>query len=246
MSSSFAMRRSRSAGRLFLASALAGAGLLLVAGPAAAAVTITGHPSPISRSSTAKFTWTAPSNSSSRCSLDGSRFGSCAHSKTYSNLGLGSHTFRLDVLHHGSTIRRSYSWKVVRPLAVSSISASCTGDVLSGSVTAQGYPGDGLDVALSAQQSGSWAASGLSQHVVLTKGASQAYDYSFNVAAVNGTAFQVNAHGTSSPVVDASTCAPVTQLPESSRPILMPLSVAGTIALLGFVAYRRRRPADAV
>jgi hypothetical protein len=246
VSASFTMRRQRRAGRLCLASAIAGALFLLAAGPAAASVTFTGHPPKISRSSSAKFAWTAPRGSSRYCSLDGHRYVSCTHSKSFSNLGLGSHAFGLKVVNHGRTIRRSYSWKVVRPLSVSSITASCTGDVLSGTVTAQGYTGDTLNAILSAQQSGTWAPSGLSQQIVLTQGASKGYDYSFNVASVNGAAFQVGARGTASPVIDASTCAPATQLPEASMPVLLPLSVAGTIGVFGMIAYRRRRPSDTV
>ena len=246
MSSSFTMRRPHRAGRLSLASALAAGLLLVAASPAAAAVTITGHPAQISRSASAKFTWRAPAGSNSHCSLDGHSYTSCAHSKSYLHLDLGSHSFRLKVVNRGSTLRRSYSWKVVRPLSVSSVTASCTGDVLSGSVTAQGYTGDSFDAAVSAQQSGSWTPAGLTQHIVLTKGASQAYGYSFNVAAVNGSAFQVDALGSSSPVIDASTCAPATQLPEVSQPVLLPLSVAGTIGVFGLIAYRRRRPSDTV
>ena len=246
MSASFTMRWQHSAGRLCLASAIAGALFLLAAGPAAASVTFTGHPPQISRSSSAKFTWTAPRGSTSHCSLDGRSWVACTHSKSYSILGLGSHAFGLKVVNNGSTTRRTYSWKIARPLSVSSITASCTGDVLAGVVTAQGYTGDGFDAALSAQQSGTWAPSGLSQHIVLTKGASGAYDYTFNVASVNGTAFQVSARGTSSPVVDASTCAPATQLPEASMPVLLPVSVAGTIGVFGLIAYRRRRPSGTV
>ena len=246
MSPSFTMRRQHRAGRLCLASAIAGALFLLAAGPAAASVTFTGHPPQISRSNSATFTWTAPRGSTRHCSLDGGRWVSCSHSKSYSNLGVGSHAFGLKVVNNGSTVRRRYDWTVARPLSVTSISASCTGDVLSGTVTAQGYTGDAFDATLSAQQSGTWAPAGVSQHIVLTKGTSRGYGYSFNVASVNGTAFQVGARGTSSPVIDASTCAPATQLPEASMPVLLPLSVAGTIGVFGLIAYRRRRPSHTV
>lgn len=246
MSPSFTMRRQHCAGRLFLASAIAGALFLVAAGPAAASVTFTSHPPQISRSSSAKFTWTSPRGSSRHCSLDGHRYTSCLHSKSYSNLGLGSHAFGLKVVNNGRTVHRRWDWTVARPLSVTSISASCTGDVLSGTVTAQGYRGDAFNATVSAQQSGTWAPAGLSQHIVLTKGASQGYDYSFNVASVTGTAFQVGARGTSSPVIDASTCAPATQLPEASMPVLLPLSVAGTIGVFGLIAYRRRRPSGTV
>ena len=129
----------------------------------------------------------------------------------------------------------------MRPLTVTAVSASCAGDVLSGTVTAFGYKGDGFDVRLSQQQSEAWAPSGLKQHVVLSQSSSHGYDYSFNVASLNGDAFQALAHGQSSPVIDAASCAPSAQVPEAPRPILLPLSVVGTFGLLGLVAYRRRR-----
>ena len=113
--------------------------------------------------------------------------------------------------------------------------------MLSGTVTAFGHRGDGFDVRLLQQQSEAWAPSGLKQHVVLTESSSRGYDYSFNVASLAGNAFQASAHGQSSTVVDAASCAPAAQLPEASRPILLPLTVAGTFGLLGMVAYRRRR-----
>ena len=234
-------RRMRRIGRLQLAALFAVVLLGFAASPAFARVSITNHPSRVSRSTTAKFAWTTPRHAQSRCSLNGHAFTWCGHARQYSHLKLGVQSFRLKVTKHGQTVRRAYGWRVARPLTVAAVSASCTGDVLSGTVTAFGHKGDGFDVRLLQQQSESWAPSGIKQHFVLSQSSSRGYDYSFNVASLAGNAFQASAHGQSSTVVDAASCAPAAQLPEASRPILLPLTVAGTFGLLGMVAYRRRR-----
>lgn len=234
-------RRMRRTGRLQLAAVFAVVLFCFAASPAFARVSITNHPSRISRSTTAKFTWTKPRHSLSQCSLNGRSFTWCGHAREYSHLKLGLQSFRLKVTKHGRTVRRSFGWRVVRPLTVTAVSASCTGDVLSGTVTAFGHTGDGFDVRLLQQQSEAWAPSGLKQHVMLSQSSSHGYGFSFNVASLTGDAFQALAHGQSSPVVDAASCAPSAQVPEAPRPILLPLSVVGTFGLLGLVAYRRRR-----
>jgi len=234
-------RRLRRIGRLQLATLFAVVLLGFAASPAFARVSITNHPSRVSRSSTAKFSWTTPRHATSRCSLNGHALTVCGHARQYSHLKLGLQSFRLKVTKNGNTVRRAYGWRVVRPLRVASVSASCTGDVLSGTVNALGYKGDGFDVRLLQQQSEAWSPSGMKQHFVLSQSSSRSYDFSFNVAALGGDAFQATARGTSSPVVDAASCAPSAQVPEASRPILLPLSVVGTFGLLGLVAYRRRR-----
>jgi hypothetical protein len=234
-------RRLRRIGRLPLAALFAVVLLAVAASPAFARVSITHHPSHVSTSNTAKFSWTKPRHASSRCSLNGGRFTWCGHARQYSHLKLGLQSFRLKVTKNGNTVRRAYGWRVVRPLRVASVTASCTGDVLSGTVNASGYNGDGFDVRLLQQQSEAWSPSGLKHHFVLSQSSSRSYDYSFNVASLGGDAFQATARGTSSAVVDAASCAPSAQVPEAPRPILLPLSIAGTFGLLGLVAYRRRR-----
>lgn len=234
-------RRMRRTGRLQLAVLFAVVVCCFAASPAFARVSITNHPPRISRSTVATFAWTKPRHAKSQCSLNGRSFTWCGHAHQYSHLKLGLQSFRLKVRNHGRTVRRAWGWRVVRPLTVTAVSASCTGDVLSGTVTAFGHTGDGFDVSLSQQQSEVWAPSGLKQHVVLSQSSSHGYDYSFNVASLNGDAFQALAHGQSSPVIDAASCAPSAQVPEAPRPILLPLSVVGTFGLLGLVAYRRRR-----
>jgi hypothetical protein len=234
-------RRLRRIGRLHLAALFAVVLLGFAASPAFARVRITHHPSHLSRSTIAKFTWTTPRHAQSRCSLNGRSFTWCGHARQYSHLKLGLQSFRLKVTKHGNTVRRAWGWRVVRPLRVGSVTASCTGDVLSGTVTALGYKGDGFDVRLLQQQSEAWSQSGLKQHFVLSQSSSRAYDFSFNVASLGGDAFQATARGQSSPVVDAASCAPSAQVPEAPRPILLPLSIVGTFGLLGLVAYRRRR-----
>ncbi len=234
-------RRLRRIGRLQLAALFAVVLLGFAASPAFARVSITNHPSRISRSTTATFTWTKPLHAKSQCSLNGRSFTWCGHARQYSHLKLGLQSFRLKVTKNGNTVRRAWGWRVARPLTVSSVSASCTGDVLSGTVTAFGHTGDGFDVRLLQQQSEAWSPSGLKHHVVLSQSSSHGYDFSFNVASLSGDAFQALAHGQSSTVVDAASCAPSAQVPEAPRPILLPLSIAGTFGLLGLVAYRRRR-----
>jgi hypothetical protein len=234
-------RRMRRTGRLPLAVVFAVGVLCFAVSPAFARVSITNHPSRVSRSTTAKFTWSKPRHSQSQCSLNGRSFTWCGHAREYSHLKLGLQSFRLKVTTHGHTVRRSFGWRVARPLTVSAVTASCTGDVLSGTVTAFGHTGDAFDVRLLQQQSEAWAPSGLKHHVVLTRSSSHGYDYSFNVASLGGDAFQAVARGQSSAVIDAASCAPSAQVPEAPRPILLPLSVVGTFGLLGLVAYRRRR-----
>ena len=234
-------RRLRRFGRLPLAALFAVVLLGFAASPAFARVSFTHHPSHVSTSNTARFAWTTPRHAQSRCSLNGRAFTWCGHARSYSHLKLGLQSFRLKVTKNGNTVRRAWGWRVVRPLRVASVTASCTGDVLSGTVTASGYKGNGFDVRLLQQQSEAWSPAGMKQHFVLSQSSSRDYDYSFIVASLAGDAFQVTARGTSSPVVAAASCAPSAQVPEASRPILLPLSVAGTFGLLGLVAYRRRR-----
>jgi hypothetical protein len=77
--------------------------------------TITSGPPGTTHSTSATFEFTASEPSTFECSLDGAAFGGCSSPRTYSGLGLGSHTFRVratDAAGNTDPTAAARSWTV--------------------------------------------------------------------------------------------------------------------------------------
>jgi hypothetical protein len=218
---------------------------LAVAAPASAArspkVRLVSHPSSTTTSRFAAFGWQTNLHVvATHCSFNGGPFRSCHSSVRYSGLKVGLHHFVVKVRGRTRTASASFWWRVVRPASVSSVTASCSGDVLSGDVSARGWPGEVVVADLLGRSGGNWAPTGAARKFRMKSRAEQ-FAYSFNVSGLTRSAFRVDAGSASSGVVLASSCAPPTQLPEAGFPAALPASLAFAVGVLGLVAYRRRR-----
>ncbi|HEU5001278.1 MAG TPA: hypothetical protein VFW71_00675 [Actinomycetota bacterium] len=95
------------------------AGSAALAAPATPRPTITSGPGDPTTSRTASFTYAdSKSGASFRCALDSGDFHSCSTSgKTYTNLSLGSHTFRVEAraFSLGESSPASWTWTIVDP-----------------------------------------------------------------------------------------------------------------------------------
>ena len=131
------------------------------------------------------------------------------------------------------------------PKEVRSVSASCAGDSLSGTVSLRNFPsGSQLVLTLERQDNG-WSATN-QQLLITTAGQVTDYPYSFNVAALkDAKAWRVAAvdvaSGTNSTSgrVSVASCAPPAQLPEAPIAILLPASMLLTAA--AWFGLRRRQ-----
>jgi hypothetical protein len=136
------------------------------------------------------------------------------------------------------------------------VTAHCNGDLITGKVTASG-PSEKrfrLTVYRARTRSGSYHATKAHHRMVVRVTRRHAYRFSLNVSGVGGKWLRVVANHSkqgkgytrSAPLL-AATCAPGGQVPEAPASVLLPLSGAGSIALVllaGFGWTRlRRRPA---
>ena len=130
---------------------------------------------------------------------------------------------------------------------VTSISAQCAGDVLSGQADASGPTGRTFTLRIAQIVGGRSTDTALSQTVTL--GATQAsYAYSFDISSLAADGYVVRSDrpaskdsggNTDSRVVAASECAPPPEVAEAPVALLLPLS--GVVTLLAFAELARRR-----
>jgi glucose/arabinose dehydrogenase len=78
------------------------------------------RPAKTTRSTMARFTFSAASGLTFRCSLDGTTFSRCGSPRIYKHLAVGAHTFRVfavDSSGNRATATTKYSWTLKRPAA---------------------------------------------------------------------------------------------------------------------------------
>jgi hypothetical protein len=136
---------------------------------------------------------------------------------------------------------------------VTSVSAQCAGDVLSGQAQASGPAGRFFTLRVLQSTGGALSSTSLSQVVTLVSGQSS-YGYRFDISALDASSYVVQSDrpaskdagaNTQSRSVPAGECAPPPEVPEAPMALLLPLSGLLTLALLGLVSRRRRRRAVA-
>jgi hypothetical protein len=84
--------------------------------PGAPTVTLTSTPPSSTTSTSATFAWTTTGTvTSTTCSLDGAPAVACSSPTSYSNLAVGSHSFKVTVSNASGSGSASYNWTVTAP-----------------------------------------------------------------------------------------------------------------------------------
>jgi hypothetical protein len=138
--------------------------------------------------------------------------------------------------------------KLVEPIfrepdaTVSLISTSCSGDVLSTTVTAQGDAGSTFTIALQTSNDGlTWADTG--QTATITLGEGSSYTHQFDLTSLDAAWYRVVSGDVQSNPVQVGECGPGTPVPEAPVALLLPLSILATFGLAGALVAARRRGA---
>jgi hypothetical protein len=116
------------------------------------------------------------------------------------------------------------------------VTSGCTGDTVSGSVLLKKGGSWPVSVSLMSKEhsSSGFAAAG----TMAVTGSGNEAPFSFDVSALNASAYRVDANGVQGRTIPAASCAPGHQVPEAPLAVLLPLSL---LLVAGLLVVRGRR-----